>query len=116
LLQQRHDRPDRAEQIDRQIQETFGETRAILLTTPRSKDAGIPRRDLANFRQVGLVGEVKYASIGCPKASFYLVLPFDRLLSLANETTLLPTFLHDASLPSRDVKPLSFGSWRRKSY
>ncbi len=31
LLQQRHDRPDRAEQIDRQIRATFGETRAILV-------------------------------------------------------------------------------------
>ncbi|MET0030366.1 MAG: hypothetical protein ABWU14_02625, partial [Limnospira maxima] len=59
--------------------------------------------------QVGLLGEVKYASIGGPKASFYLF-SFNHLLSLANETSLLPTFLHDASLPSRDVKPLSFGS------
>ncbi len=42
------------------------------LTTPRAQATGIPRRDLANFRQVGLIGEVKDPSIGGPKAAFYL--------------------------------------------
>ena len=44
------------------------------LTTPRESRDGDSPEGFQNFRLVGLIGEVKYASMGCSKASLYLFL------------------------------------------